>query len=108
MNLRFMRSLRKNKFLWIFLFLAVFGFAGFSIGGEYLHDCVHHHETKSSHDRCPVYLLQAQVLTALSIICALLFLKVSRTQFGFNSQIFFFHPDFLLPEFRGPPVLIIS
>ncbi len=51
------------------VFFAAILFLGVSIGGEYFHQHLHHHETQTSHDDCIIYQLQAQAVLAGALLC---------------------------------------
>lgn len=100
-----MINIRKNKFLLIFLFLAVLGFATFAIGGEYLHSHIHHHHDQASKKQCPVYQLQMQAFLALSTALAALFINVVCIHVIRNLQVLFVQPNYLLPDSQAPPLV---
>jgi len=103
-----MKFIRNNRFLLGFLFLAVLGFAVFSLGGEYLHSHIHHHPDEASHQQCPVYQLQTHIFTALCGLLVVLFFKTFCFYFVCNFQAPFIQSSYFLPEFRGPPVFVTS
>lgn len=93
----------RNKFLFCLLFLAVSSFIFLSVGGEFLHSQIHHHQTQASHDQCPVYQLQAQVSVALSAIVFALFLPIVSRLIK-KYQKFVFQSLHNLPYLRAPPL----
>ena len=50
------------------VFLAAILFLGFSLGGEFLHEQLHHHETQASNDDCVIHQLQAQALLGFAVV----------------------------------------
>ena len=92
----------RSKFLFAAAFLAASIFLSISLGGEFLHQNIHHHESKASHDDCPVYQLLAQVF--LFVIAA-----VFGLQEAFNGklpvfdEVFISRQKHLLPSLREPP-----
>lgn len=89
----------------ILAFLAFFTFALVSIGGEAVHDKIHHHQDRSSGEQCPVSLLQAQALIALPAILLALFFRVAFRSIK-TYQESFGVPYYSLPPLRAPPSLI--
>jgi hypothetical protein len=52
----------KNKYFLSLAFIAAVFFLSVSLGGEFLHDHIHHHESQKEHDDCPVYQLALQLI----------------------------------------------
>ncbi len=93
----------RNKLFLAFTFLAFSLFLSVSLGGEFLHHRIHHHENKASHDDCPVYQLLAQAF--LFVIAAVVGLQeacIDRT--AVVNEIFISRQQYLLPSLRAPPV----
>ncbi|MCA9406131.1 MAG: hypothetical protein KC684_06325 [Candidatus Omnitrophica bacterium] len=97
-----MKYIRKNKILFSLLLTAVLGLMVFSIGGEYLHNAIHHHE-QGTEQTCPYFHFLVQAFIAIVIILTTLKLQLQiRFASFYNfiySQIFRItvHP-------RGPPL----
>lgn len=98
-----MKYVRKNKFILGLLFAAILGLAIFTIGGEYLHSRIHHHESQDAQQQCPVFRFKAQALTVFVTLSVALFFKVIASCFILDVQPFTFQSNNLLPEFRAPP-----
>ncbi|GEM_PF-1874588 len=95
----------KNRLSLILAFLAIFSFAVISVGGESFHNKIHHHQDRSSHNQCPVYQLQAQVLIALpAIFLALSFCIAFRSIKIYQKVVVQSH--YSLPPLRAPPSLL--
>ncbi len=93
----------RNKFFLAFAFLAFSIFLSVSLGGEFLHQRIHHHESKASHDACPAYQLLAQAF--LFVVAAAFGLQeacMDRT--AAVDEIFISRQQYLLPGLRAPPV----
>lgn len=58
----------KHKILLGFVFAAAVFFLSLSLGGEFLHEHIHHHATHAEYNDCPVYQLTAQWLLAGVVI----------------------------------------
>ena len=92
-----------NKTFLVLLFAAVLSFTIISVGGEFLHGKIHHHNDQSSHDQCSFYLLQTQVtIAAVAIIIAAIF-KFTPLFISIH-RIFVFQLPYYLPSLRAPPV----
>ena len=96
----------KNKLAFPLVFLAIIGFLSISVGGEFLHNKIHHHKNESSHNQCPIYQLQAQVLVALGGITLALFLQIGL-HFTETDQRFVFQSLHNLSNLRAPPVSLL-
>ena len=93
----------RNKFLLAFAFLAASIFLSVSLGGEFLHQNTHHHQTKASHDHCLVYQLLAQMF--LFVVSALFCLQRNfNGQFSVFDEVVIFRQKYLLPGLRAPPI----
>ena len=93
----------KNKLALTLLFLAISSFVFISVGGEYLHSIIHHHNDQDSHDQCAVSQLQVQAFTGqAAVILVLLFLLVAYLKKTY--QISIFQICFNLPYSHAPPV----
>ena len=93
----------KNKLALTFLLLAVFSFVLVSVGGEYLHGIIHHHEDQCSHDECSISQLLVQVFTVqTAVILALSFLLVTYLKRICQSVVF--RTCCNLPYSHAPPV----
>ncbi len=97
--------LLRNK---IFLFLAL-GVAAFllslSVGGEFLHDHIHHHATQEAHDDCPVYQLMTQFFIFVVVI-PIFFAFVSFVNIFILPESFTSNLSFNLPHLRAPPITL--
>ena len=92
-----------NKFALALALFALIGFLSVSIGGDLLHNRIHHHNTQASHDQCAVYLLQTQVLISIIGLMVALFLKSSPRSIE-TCQVIFSRSCFNLPNLRAPPI----
>ena len=92
----------RNKFLLAFAFLAASIFLSVSLGGEFLHQNTHHHQTKASHDHCLVYQLLAQMfLFVIAVVFCALNIKFVPTIV--SNEIVVSRKKYLLPSLRAPP-----
>ncbi len=93
----------RNK---LFLAIAFFAFSVFlpvTLGGEYLHQHIHHHASKASHDDCPVYQLLAQAfLFVVAVVFGLQ--KFCTISYIPANEVFISRQKYLLPNLRAPPV----
>ncbi len=96
-------NLFRRKYFLALGFVAAFVFFSFSLGGEFLHDRIHHHATQAQHDDCPVYQLLGQVFL-LVVAVAFSAALVRVTCIGCPPANFFLHPPYTLPFLRAPPV----
>lgn len=93
----------RNKLFLALTFLAFSIFLSVSLGGEFLHQHIHHHQTKASHDDCPVYQLLAQAfLFVIAVVFCLQ--KVCICSTVPSEEIFISRQKYLLPSLRAPPV----
>lgn len=96
-------STRKNKLSLVFFLLAFFCFFSIALGGEFLHNKIHHHQDQVSHDQCFIAQLQAQVLTIhCAIILALFFLSAFYLITSCLTPVF--QIRFNLPYSHAPPL----
>ena len=94
-----------NKWFVVLMCLTVFGFVFFTIGGEFLHNHLHHHAPQTSRDQCPFYQLQTQLFVAVSYIITALFLKtLSRLFFTYQTVLLPFCRK--LPDSQAPPAFL--
>jgi hypothetical protein len=70
--------LLRLKLFFSIAFLAASLFLSISIGGEFLHQNLHHHASQQEHDDCPLYQLALQLL--LFTIAFILALPVFSNQ----------------------------
>ncbi|MCA9406664.1 MAG: hypothetical protein KC684_09005 [Candidatus Omnitrophica bacterium] len=99
-----MRNIRNNKFLLSLLCFALLGFAVLSIGGNYFHSAVHHHD-HGTDQACPLYqfLVQAFIVAVLVLAAA----RLERQVSFINTYQFFFHKTIrFIFYLRGPPSFI--
>ena len=92
----------RNNFFLAFAFFTASLFLSVSLGGELLHQHIHHHKSKASHDDCPVYQLLVQAF--LFVIAAAFGLQevcIDRT--AAVDAIFISRQQYLLPGLRAPP-----
>ena len=74
----------KNKCLLPVAFSAVMFFLSVSLGGEFLHDQIHHHATQDEHGDCPLYQLAVQLFFAVifaftaPVLCVEVFCLISK------------------------------
>ena len=93
----------RNKFFLAFAFLAASVFLSVSLGGEFLHQHIHHHESKASHDNCPMYQLLVQaILFVIAVIFALSEI-INGALFVFEDLVVS-RQKYFLPSLRAPPV----
>lgn len=99
-------SKHKNKLSLVLAFLAVVTFAAVSLGGNFLHTKIHHHQDQSSREECPVSQLQAQVLIALPAVLLAVFFRVAfrSTKTHQESVV---QSLYSLPPLRAPPVSLL-
>jgi len=93
----------RNNFFLAFVFFTASLFLSISLGGEFLHQHIHHHASKASHDDCPVYQLLAQAF--LFVVAAAFGLQeacIYRT--AAIDEIFISRQKHFLPGLRAPPV----
>ena len=93
----------RNKFFFAFAFLAASIFLSASLGGEFLHQHIHQHQTKSSHDDCPLY----QLLVQAFLFAVALALGLQESIFestAVSNKVLISRPQYLLPRLRAPPV----
>lgn len=97
-----MRLLSKIKNFLPLAFLAIFLFLSVSIGGELLHERIHHHATQTEHDNCFIYQLQLQLFVLAAVFMA-------AAPFIFNMlvvitrEVFCFNICRAFPNLRAPP-----
>ena len=93
----------RNKILLAFAFLATSIFLSVSLGGEFLHQNIHHHESKASHDNCPVYQLLVQ---AFLFVVAVLFSpqEIFNGKLPLLDEVVISRQKYLLPSLREPPI----
>jgi hypothetical protein len=97
-------SIQRFKHFYLLPFLGLVLFLGFHLGGQYLHEKLHHHENRAAQEECPVFQLIVQ-----SVLLAGIFALVHRIFFAvlascvpvlvLRSQV----PG--LPLLRAPPVV---
>ena len=93
----------KNKLAIALLFLAVLSFVSISVGGDFLHDKIHHHKDQASHDECSISQLLVQVFTIqAAVILALSFLLVEYLRRTYKVSIF--QVCYNLPYSHAPPI----
>ena len=93
----------KNKLGFLLLFFALFGFVFLSVGGEFLHSQIHHHNTQASHDQCALYVFQVQLFIALLAVIAAVSRRIQR--YVVNAvQVLSSQSQINLPYLRAPPV----
>jgi len=100
-----MKIAHKNKLALTLLLLALLGFVFISLGGEFLHDIIHHHKDQDSHDQCFVSQLIVQAFTIQATVIltlALLLLEYFKKTF----QVPIFQTRYNLPYSQAPPVLL--
>ena len=93
----------RNNFFLAFTFLAASIFLSASLGGEFLHQHIHHHQTHASHDACPVFqLLSLAFLFVIAVLFGLQ--KVCISNDISVNKIFVSRQKYLLPSLRAPPI----
>lgn len=94
----------KNKFGLAILLFGLLGFATISIGGEYLHNKIHHHHDVESQQQCPIHQLLVQffilAVTALAAIQIEKNFLLPKLYHLFISKV-----HFVLPSLRAPPIV---
>lgn len=95
----------KNKLFLGLAFAAAVVFLSLSLGGNFLHQRLHHHATQAEQNDCPVYQLTAQWLLAgvafvlaASFVCVQTFVSL-RNSFPFDAWRIVVNP-------RAPPVTL--
>ncbi len=98
-----MKHIRKHLCLGLAL-LALFSFCLLFLGGNFLHNHIHHHDTSQSLEECPFSQLLTQSLLLLIVLLTALVLK--NRPFSFTTV-----PPFVskthqfFPNLRAPPVI---
>jgi hypothetical protein len=93
----------RNKFFLTLTLLAASIFLSVSLGGEFLHKNIHHHQDTASQDECPVSHLLAQLF--LFVVAAVFVVqKVNISSIVPANEIFIFPNKFLFPSLRAPPI----
>ena len=96
---------RENKLALFLVILAICSFAVISLGGEFLHNRIHHHSDQPSHDECSFSLLLTQAVIAA--IAVIIFAITKFTPYLISSySLFVFQPSHNLPNLRAPPVVL--
>jgi len=96
----------KNSLFIGLLFLAALSFVFISVGGEFLHSYIHHHNDQESHDQCPISRLQAQVFVLVLVILAALRQRISRQ--GLPAyRVFVIKPRLCTPFSHAPPIIVL-
>ena len=99
-----MKRLFNNKFALALLLMGVLGFFAASIGGEYLHNKVHHHHDEESRQQCPVHQLLVQfIILAVSALASIKIAKTFTLPKLYQSVVSKAH--FVLPSLRAPPIV---
>ncbi len=93
----------KNKYFLSLAFVAVVFFLSVSLGGEYLHERIHHHTTQEEHDECPVYQLALQLIL-FTIIFAVTIPVFFQQSFSLIHEVFPVRLCCELSSPRAPPV----
>ena len=92
----------KNKYFLALAFVAAVFFLSVSLGGEFLHQNIHHHESKASHDNCPVFQLLAQAF--LFVVAAVFGLQeIFSGNLPVFDEVVISRQKYLLPSLRAPP-----
>jgi hypothetical protein len=99
-----MNTIRSNKFILGLLFAAVISLCVITIGGEYLHSLIHHHDTQESHQKCPITQFLAQVFIALGPVLAAVVISIVYAGTSVYRKIFLARPAYILPDSHAPPV----
>ncbi len=94
---------RINNFALSLLVIAFAGFLFVSTGGEFLHKQIHHHADQTSHDQCALYLLAAQLFTAVLAV-ALAVVRQDGLSGRHSYRTTFTHSFVNLACLRAPPV----
>lgn len=77
---RMLLMLKIRKFAPVFLLLAAFAALALVLGGEYLHDFLHHHATDLSAEQCPWHQFLVQIFLACVVFLCGLRLKSRGSQ----------------------------
>ena len=93
----------KNDLFRGLLFLAVLSFVFISIGGEFLHSNLHHHQDQTSRDQCFVYQVQAQAFIVSVAALVALLIKINQ-DVAATYQVFVSNPYRIIPFSHAPPV----
>lgn len=99
-----MKRLFNNKFALALLLMGALGFFAVRIGGEYLHNKIHHHHDAESQQQCPIHLLLVQ--SFILVASAFASIKIARA-FTLPKlyQSFVSNAHFVLPSLRAPPIV---
>ena len=98
-----MNIAHKNKPAITLLLLALISFVCISVGGEFLHEIIHHHKDEASHDQCFISQLLVQVFTIqAAVILVLSFLLLEYFQKAYQAPVFQICCN--LPYSQAPPI----
>ena len=92
----------RNKVFFTVALLAASVFLSVSLGGEFFHQNIHYHQSKASHDSCPVYQLLAQAFLFF-VALAFVLKEVNVSSIVIADEILISRPKHLRPQLRAPP-----
>jgi hypothetical protein len=93
-----------NKFLKYLSLAVALLFTAVLAGGDVLHEHIHHHDSRTSYEACPVFLVQHLPVDAFVVVATVVFLDYVYS-LGSDRQVVFraFLISFLL---RAPPAAV--
>lgn len=92
----------RNKFVLALGLCAALLVLSFTIGGEFLHQAIHHHESQAAHEDCPFSQLLVQAIIFAAVV-GLTFPALAQSCVPPSFSVVS-HRFYLLPNLRGPPV----
>ena len=96
----------KKKLIIVFLFLALASLLSFSIGGEFLHNYLHHHKDQGSHDNCSISQLQVQAFIVVGVIFITFLIKITLPV-AVAHRLFVIKPHRVIPFSHAPPIVTV-
>ncbi len=92
----------RHKFFLALAFFTAFFFLSISVGGEFFHEQVHHHQTKDSFDECPLHQILVQVFT-FAVAAVFVLPKIYTAYIALIPAVIVSRFKYLLPVLRAPP-----
>jgi hypothetical protein len=94
----------RNKLFLAIAFLALSVFLPLSLGGEFLHQHIHHHQSKASQNDCPIVQLLTQTVITIAAIAVVVLCGRVFSIPTFQPLVVL-QPHLYLPNLRAPPSL---